>query len=93
MTPVWIQANVHVKNLKIDTLHRREYQHPVATVFVGENALVENMILDNITSENHVGQPMPLIENNGRIQRLCATNLRTDGDALFAGTGIVDAGL
>ena len=93
MTPVWIQGNTHVKNLKIDTLHRREYQHPVATIFVGENALVENMILDNITSENHVGQPMPLIENNGRIQHLSATNLRTDGDALFSGKGIVETGL
>lgn len=88
--PVWIQKDAIIKNIKISNVHRREWINPVETVLVGRNTVVENMILENISSENHTGEPMPLLKNDGIIKHLSATNLRAIGDEVFAGEGTIE---
>ena len=68
-------------------MHRREKEDPLSTIFVGKDTVVEHLILENVTTENATGQPMPLLENHGIIQTFRGRSLRTDGDAILAGDG------
>ncbi len=86
-TIVWINHETKVKNLCIRDVHRREKDDPIATIWVGKGTLIENFILENITSENYTDTPMPLLENHGTIKHLSARNLRTDKDEIIAGDG------
>ena len=86
---IWIQGECHVKNLKIDTLHRREYNVPVESFFVGENATVENMIIDNITVENYTESEIPFFVNNGDIKYLNLKNIRPK-NSLIIGDGNIE---
>ncbi len=88
--PVWIQKDAIVKNIKISNLHRRELVNPVETVFVGANTVVDNMILENISTENHTGMPMPLLKNDGIIKHLYAECLHAVGDEVYAGDGTIE---
>ena len=77
---IWVQGDVPVKNLTITGLHRREYVNPIETIGLESVARVENLILDDITTENHTASPMPLLKNKGHLQNLSLRNVRTNGD-------------
>lgn len=49
--------------------------------------LIDNMIVDNVSFENHTNEPMPLFDNNGIIKELITYNLRTDGDDIIVNNG------
>ena len=65
-----IQRYTRVKNLSIEHLHRREYENPVTTICIEKNAEVGNLILHDISSENHTQTPFSDIVNYGTVQRL-----------------------
>lgn len=79
-SPLWIQGDVVVKNLKIDTVHRREYHVPVETLHIGTGARVERMIFSNVTVENHTGEAMPFVVNHGTVAHLTQSDLVVDGE-------------
>lgn len=77
---IYIDAEHKIKNLKISEFHRREYVNPVETIFIGKNTVIDNLILENITTENHTDkEDMPLLINNGTIKSLNGSNVRTNG--------------
>ena len=83
--PIYVEANARVGALKIDTVHRREETTSIPTIYVGENATIENLVLSNIYTENEIGKPMPLFYNDGVINYLHTSDLDAQGDEVFAG--------
>ena len=88
---IWIEQDLTVRNIRISNVFRVEEHVKTPTVCVDRHATVENMVLDNIVQENRLSEPFPLLENNGVIGRLFTTGLRTNGDALTAGYGTIQA--
>lgn len=84
---IWIEENLRVKNLSIANVYRTEKETAVSTIYVGENTVVENMALHHLSCDNQTGEPMPLLDNHGMIEKLVYSNLQTNGDELFAGPG------
>ncbi|MBQ2614907.1 MAG: hypothetical protein IJB80_06255 [Clostridia bacterium] len=80
---IWVQSKLLVKGLSVENLHRREYNTPVETFYVGEETDVEQLCLKNITTENYVGGEMPFFVNCGKVKYLHA-------DHLFEEDGPVD---
>lgn len=57
--------------------------NPVETIFIGKNTVIDNVILENITTENHTDkEDMPLLINNGTIKSLNGSNVRTNGEII-----------
>jgi len=78
---IYIQENLRIRALKITDLHRREEINPICTIRVCENTEIEQLILENITTENHTGSDtMPLWENKGTIKYLKADMVFADGE-------------
>ena len=67
---LWVQKGTEVQTLTLREIHRREKCNPKPTVVVDEDALVERLVLENITSHN-----APLLENNGTVENLYTENL------------------
>lgn len=84
---LWIEENLRVRNLSIANVYRTERITSIPTLYLGEDSVVENLTLHNISCENLTGIPMPLFDNHGTVEKLYCTNLRTNGDELFAGPG------
>ena len=84
---IWIEENLRIRNLSIANLFRTENTVSIPTFYIGRNTVVERMALHNISCENLTGTPMPLCDNRGTISCLFASNLRTNGDEIFAGSG------
>lgn len=87
---IYMEDAVRVRNLKITDVYRKEYNIPVQTIYTGWGAVVENLILDTIVSENHTGQEMPMFVNNGKVSKLTVKNLRTNGDPELIGQGVIE---
>lgn len=80
---IYIEEEHYVKNLKISELHRREYINPVETIFIGADTVVENLILENITTENKTDCPkMPLLVKNGTVKQMNALGIRVNGEMI-----------
>lgn len=89
---IWFEEDVTVRNVTVSNVFRVEERVKTPTVCVEKNATVENMLLDNVVQENRLGEPFPLLENNGTIRRLSMTRPRTYGDPLISGDGVIEAG-
>ena len=87
--PIYVEGGARVGSIKLDTVHRREENTAIPTVYIGENAEIENLVLTNITTENRTGEEMPLLCNDGNVQNLYARNLDAQSDAVFTGSGTV----
>lgn len=85
---IWIEKNLRIKNLAISNVYRTETVTSIPTLSLERNSVVEHMSLSNISCENQTGIPMPLFENEGTIHRLFVSNLRANGDRVFAGNGV-----
>lgn len=86
---LWVQNNTKVKNLAIRNVHRREYTMNQELLLVGEKAVVDRLILENITMENYTGEPMPLFLNRGEIRYLDARNLDSGADETIVNEGFI----
>ena len=76
---VYIQEEIKASYLTIKDVYRREYNIPIDTIWIGKGAVVENLILDNIVTENHTDSEMPFFTNLGEVHRLVSANLIQDG--------------
>ena len=72
---IWIQSNTMVKNLSIDHLHRREYVNPIDTIRIDRDAIVDNMVIHDLTLENHTEKTCAKLVNKGTLKTLHATGL------------------
>ncbi|MBR2951017.1 MAG: hypothetical protein IKC46_14370 [Lachnospiraceae bacterium] len=77
---IFIDDELYIKALKIADLHRVEYVIPIDTILVRENTVIEQMILENITTENHTGEPMRFFRNCGTINHLHTNALYEDNE-------------
>ena len=85
---IYIQEHIRGKNIKISDMHRQEYNMPVETIHVGKSVVIDNLVIDNVISENHTGQEMPLIAKYGTVNRLIMNNIRTNGDPEIIGNDV-----
>ncbi len=75
---LWIQDDTRVKNMVINGVHRREHVDPVETVHIGKSAVVENLVLRDITVENHTDRPCTEVLNFGTVRNLRAEGMSAD---------------
>ncbi len=83
---LWVQKS-NVKTLTITNVHRRETLVPVATIHVGEQARVERLIVDDVTTTNETGKPMPLLRNEGRIDFVSLNRVNAAQDEILSVEG------
>jgi hypothetical protein len=84
---VWIQSETVIKQLSIDHLHRREYANPIDTIRVENGAAVDNLIINDLTLENHTDKHCEKLVNQGYIKTLRSVGLFEDE---IKNEGIVD---
>ena len=87
---IWISHDTVVKNLSIGHLHRREENNPIATVHVGANTVIDRLILNDVTTENATGAPMPLLHNEGTIRALALRHVYAKDDELIENLGTIE---
>lgn len=74
---IYIEDEAKIRNMSISELYRIERNVPVSTIYVGKNAEIENLSLANIYNENLTGEEIMLLDNQGTIQHLEQSNIRT----------------
>ena len=74
------KKNTITKNVKISDVYRKEFNISIPTIRVEVDAVVDNLIIDNLLTENHTNEPIPTFENLGTVNRLKATNIFKDGE-------------
>ena len=84
---LWFESKVKARSVTISNVFRKEEQVCTPTVCLEKDVTVENLLLDNIVQQNRIGEPFPLLQNDGTIRHLSLSHLRTDGDALMSGDG------
>lgn len=85
----FIEKDVQVNGLTIRDVFREEETNPVCTMFIAGNAVVNRLTLDNITTVNHTGKPMPLFENHGTITDFSARRISAGTDEVLINSGTI----
>ena len=71
---IFIQSDTVTKHLSIEHLHRKEHINPVDTIYIGETAIVEDLLLSDLTIENHTDSSCAMLRNEGKVGRLTIDN-------------------
>lgn len=88
---IYIQRNTVTGSLVIRDLHRRENTLPKDTICIGENARIDRLVLDTVTTRNSTGKPMPLIRNKGNVKLLSLNNVDCGDDERLVNEGMIDS--
>lgn len=78
---IFVQDETVTKNLYVKNLHRKEKINTVETVFVGKTAVVDNLVLENITCDNLTELEFVPFVIKGTVKNLKSSNIMIDGKA------------
>ena len=67
---IWIQSQTVVKRLSIDHLHRREYNNSVDTIRVDKDAVVDELVVYDLTMDDHTDGKCEEMVNLGTVKKL-----------------------
>ncbi|MBR7120436.1 MAG: hypothetical protein IKC77_09575 [Lentisphaeria bacterium] len=67
---IWVQEKADVGALKISGFHRIEETTAVANIEIEKDSTVAQLTLDDISLENHLIQPLSVVQNSGFIGTL-----------------------
>ena len=84
---VWVDRTLDIDSLTIDNLHCRESLGPTPLIKVGSDTNIRRMSVSNVTWENETGEPAPLMQNLGNIEKLYLYNTDPGADELLVNTG------
>lgn len=76
---LYIEGKTRVKSMTVRDLYRREEHVAAPTLFVGENAVVYNLRLENIRDENTLAQSYPFLDKRGTIRSMESSNVQEIG--------------
>ena len=83
---IWIEGGLRIHDLKITDVYRREKITPVETIKISRGAIIDTLILDNISSENETeAKEIPMLINEGDVKQLYIGNIRVDGQRIDLG--------
>jgi hypothetical protein len=69
-------------------VHRREEKIPIQTIWFEKNSHCEKAAIYDIHAENETGKPMPVIVNDGTIDKLFTERIMSD-DEILINNGII----
>ena len=87
---IYIQSDTDVRTLTVRSLHRREKKVPKETVYIGKTCVIDRLILDDVTTQNDTGKPMPLLYNKGTIKHLSLKDVDAGNDEVIVNEGTIE---
>lgn len=87
---IWIDTECFVKTLTVRDMYRNERNNPIPTVMTENKSFLEHLVLDGITVENHTGEPMPFLFNQGTIKFLHANGISIGNEELTVNCGTIE---
>ncbi len=87
--PIFLDKMLRIKHLTLTDIHRVEEITSIPLIDVWEDTDVKVMSVTNVSQENHTGEPMSILNNNGHIGTLYMRNIDTD-EELITGNGAID---
>lgn len=72
---IWFEDGIKAEKVCIRNLCRKESVNAIETVSVGKSAVINDLHLENIHTENLLSSPMPLLVNRGRINKLSVSEI------------------
>ena len=86
---LWVERNLLVKNLHIHDVYREEHNIAIPTLTVDPLAHVENLVFENIVQDNRMEEPIPVLHNQGTIDRLKIRSVRPHRDRVLKNEGVI----
>lgn len=77
---ICFQNETKVYNIKLSGIYRKEFKVPDETIMIEEGGFVDNLVVENVATENHTDGEMKLFVNNGTVNKITASNIRGNGN-------------
>lgn len=89
LAPIWIDAPAVVSTLTIRDYHRTETVLPIADIHIEPGAIVENLMLSDLTLTNRCKAPINMLHNRGTIGNLGLLNVYATAETSGSGGCVV----
>ncbi|MBE6938962.1 MAG: hypothetical protein E7460_10565 [Ruminococcaceae bacterium] len=83
----FFEKGCRVADVSISDFHRKEKINPYAAIDVEPEAIIRELNLSRIYTENLTGEEMPLLKVSGTVENLNASVITTGSDPVVSGTG------
>ena len=86
---IWVDDDIDIDHLVVDGLYRDEPIGSVETFKICKGARIRTLSLSNVLHQNRVGKPLPLLLNEGEIERLYMYNVDAGEDTILENRGTI----
>ena len=87
---VWVDRTLDIDSITIDNLHCTETLGETPLIKVGKDTNIRNLSVSNVTWDNQVGVPLPMMLNQGNIRSLYLYNTDPGNDELLVNEGEIE---
>ena len=87
---IWIDGELDIESVTIDKVYRDEKIGDINTIGIWKGAKVKNLSISNVSFTNQTGKPLPLIKNEGCIDKLYLHNLQCEKDDVLENNGSIN---
>ena len=85
----FIDSRMDIGHVRIENIGRNEKLGDIETIRILPDTKIKTLVLEHINHENHTGRPVPMMINEGEIDKLYMYNIDSGNDVAFENNGTV----
>jgi hypothetical protein len=86
---VFIEGNLDIGSVRIENIGRNEELGDIETVRICENTKIKTLVLEHVSHINRTGKPVPVITNEGEINKLYMIDIDGGDDTVLNNKGTI----
>ena len=87
---IFIDNNLDIGSVRIENIGRNEKLGDIETLRIGKNTKIKTLVLEHVSHINGTGKPVPVIVNEGEIDKLYVLDVDGGNDTVLDNKGTIN---
>lgn len=86
---IYIDSRLDIGHVRIENIGRNEALGDIETVRVMPDTKIKTLVLEHVDHSNRTGKPVPLMINEGEIEKLYLLDIESGDDVVMENRGVI----
>ena len=86
---IFIDSRMDIGHVRIENIGRNEKLGDIETIRILPDTKIKTLVLEHINHENHTGRPVPMMINEGEIEKLYLLDIDCGDDVMIENKGTI----
>ena len=87
---IFIDSRMDIGHVRIENIGRNEKLGDIETIRILPDTKIKTLVLEHVNHENHTGSPVPMMINEGEIDKLYLLDIDHGDDVMIENRGTIN---